>query len=78
MAALMNVVPFVLFSYGETQVSSILAGIINGATPLSTLEIVLLAFPEEEPTASRVAGLPGLPGLVRGVTKVLDTFALTR
>ena len=34
MAALMNVVPFILFSYGETHVSSILAGIINGATPL--------------------------------------------
>jgi drug/metabolite transporter (DMT)-like permease len=57
MAALMNVIPFLLFSYGETQVSSILAGIINGATPLSTLAIVLLAFPEEEPTASRVVGL---------------------
>jgi drug/metabolite transporter (DMT)-like permease len=57
MAALMNVVPFILFSYGETQVSSILAGIINGATPLTTLVVVLLAFPEEEPTPSRVAGL---------------------
>ncbi len=57
MAALMNVVPFVLFSYGETQVSSILAGIINGATPLTTLAVVLVAFPEEEPTPSRVAGL---------------------
>jgi drug/metabolite transporter (DMT)-like permease len=57
MAALMNVVPFILFSYGETQVSSILAGIINGATPLSTLAVVLLAFPEEEPTHSRVVGL---------------------
>jgi drug/metabolite transporter (DMT)-like permease len=57
MAALMNVVPFILFSYGETQVSSILAGIINGATPLSTLAVVLIAFPEEEPTPSRVIGL---------------------
>ena len=57
MAALMNVLPFVLFSYGETQVSSILAGIVNGATPLTTLVVVLLAFPEEEPTRSRVAGL---------------------
>jgi drug/metabolite transporter (DMT)-like permease len=57
MAALMNVVPFILFSYGETQVSSILAGIINGATPLSTLAVVLIAFPEEEPTPSRVVGL---------------------
>jgi drug/metabolite transporter (DMT)-like permease len=57
MAVLMNVIPFVLFSYGETQVSSILAGIINGATPLATLAVVLVAFPEEDPTPSRVAGL---------------------
>ena len=57
MAALMNVGPFLLFSYGETQVSSILAGIINGATPLSTLAMILIAFPEEEPTVSRIVGL---------------------
>jgi len=57
MAILMNVIPFILFSYGETHVSSILAGIINGATPLTTLAVVLVAFPEEEPTPSRVAGL---------------------
>jgi drug/metabolite transporter (DMT)-like permease len=57
MAVLMNVIPFILFSYGETHVSSILAGIINGATPLTTLAVVLVAFPEEEPTPSRVAGL---------------------
>ena len=57
MAVLMNVFPFVLFSYGETQVSSILAGIINGATPLATLGVVLAAFPEEDPTPSRVVGL---------------------
>ena len=58
-------IPFILFSYGETHVSSILAGIINGATPLATLAVVLVAFPEEEPTPSRVAGLLiGFSGLL--------------
>jgi drug/metabolite transporter (DMT)-like permease len=65
MAVLMNVIPFILFSYGETHVSSILAGIINGATPLTTLVVILLAFPEEEPTRSRVVGLLiGFAGLL--------------
>ncbi len=50
-------IPFTLFAWGETQVSSILAGIINACTPLTTLVIVLLAFPEERPTRERVIGL---------------------
>jgi drug/metabolite transporter (DMT)-like permease len=50
-------IPFVLFAWGETQVSSILAGLINACTPLATLVVVLAAFPEEHPTRQRVAGL---------------------
>jgi len=50
-------IPFTLFAWGETQVSSILAGIINACTPLATLVIVLLAFPEERPTRQRIVGL---------------------
>jgi len=50
-------IPFTLFAWGETQVSSILAGIINACTPLATLVVVLLAFPEEQPTRERVIGL---------------------
>jgi drug/metabolite transporter (DMT)-like permease len=50
-------IPFVLFAWGETQVSSILAGLINACTPLATLVVVLAAFPEEHPTRERVAGL---------------------
>ena len=50
-------IPFTLFAWGETQVSSILAGIINACTPLATLAIVLLAFPEERPTRERIVGL---------------------
>ncbi len=50
-------IPFVLFAYGETRVSSILAGIINAATPLTTLAATLVAFREERPTPDRMAGL---------------------
>jgi drug/metabolite transporter (DMT)-like permease len=56
-AMLVNSVPFTLFAYGETHISSGLAGIINAATPLTTLAVILLAFPEEKPTADRVIGL---------------------
>lgn len=56
-ALLMNSVPFTLFAIGETHVSSVLAGIINAATPLTTLAVILLAFPEEKPNFDRVAGL---------------------
>ena len=51
------VLPFTLFAFGETHVSSILAGIINGATPLAALVMVMVAFPEERPTRERIAGL---------------------
>jgi drug/metabolite transporter (DMT)-like permease len=53
----MNAIPATLFAYGETQVSSVLAGIINATTPLATLTVVLLAYREEHVTRARVAGL---------------------
>jgi drug/metabolite transporter (DMT)-like permease len=56
-AMLVNSIPFTLFAIGETQISSVLAGIINAATPLTTLAVILLAFPEEQPTRERVFGL---------------------
>ena len=46
-----------LFAFSEQYISSALAGIINGATPLMTLVVILLAFPEERPTRQRVIGL---------------------
>ncbi len=52
-----NSVPFTLFAFGETHVSSVLAGIINATTPLTTLVVVMVAFPEERPTRERIAGL---------------------
>lgn len=50
-------VPWMLFSFAETQVSSALAGIINALTPLMTLLAILIAFREEQPTRARIVGL---------------------
>ena len=46
-----------MFAFAEQYVSSALAGIMNGATPLLTLVIILIAFPEEHPTPQRIIGL---------------------
>ena len=56
-AALMNAAPFLLFAYGETEVSSLLAGIFNALTPLLTLLFSFVLLPDEPPTAQKVAGL---------------------
>ena len=56
-AVLMNVIPFTLFAYGETKVSSVLAGLWNGTTPLWTLVVVLALIPDERPSRRRLIGL---------------------
>jgi drug/metabolite transporter (DMT)-like permease len=57
-ALLWNALPFSLFAYGETQVSSVLAGLWNATTALTTLVAVLIAFPDDErPTRNRLIGL---------------------
>lgn len=64
-AMLMNVVPFTLFAYGEQHVSSILAGLWNGTTPLLTMGVVLFVLRDERPSAAKVRGLlGGFVGLV--------------
>jgi drug/metabolite transporter (DMT)-like permease len=56
-AVLFNAAPFTLFAFGEQHVSSIMAGLWNATTPLWVLVVLLLAFPEERPTRSRLAGI---------------------
>lgn len=71
-AVLLNAVPFALFPFGETRVSSVLAGVMNATTPLFTLLFAVLTVPEERrPDARRLAGL-GLGFL--GVLTVLGAW----
>jgi drug/metabolite transporter (DMT)-like permease len=63
--ALMNAFPFTLFALGEEHVSSVIAGLWNGTTPLMTLVAVLAFLPGERPDRRRLAGLAGgFAGLV--------------
>lgn len=70
-ALLLNVFPGVLFAYAEVRVASILAGIINAATPLTTLIVILLLFRDEKPKNYQLLGL--LFGAV-GVATVLGVW----
>ena len=64
-ALLMNAVPFTLFAYGETKVSSVLAGLWNATTPLMTLVVVLALLPDERPDRRRLIALgAGFAGVV--------------
>ena len=71
-SALFNSVPMTLYAWAETRVSSIVAGIWNGTTPIFVLIIVLAAFPEERPTRERVTGI--VVGFV-GVVVVLGPWS---
>ncbi|MGK4580137.1 DMT family transporter [Kitasatospora sp. HPMI-4] len=56
-AVLLNAAPFVLFSFGETRISSVLAGVWNATTPLFTLLFALVTAGGERPGPRRAAGL---------------------
>lgn len=67
-----HAIPFALFAYGEQYVSSIVAGIWNATTPLTTLIVALMMLPDERPTRQRIIGL--LVGFL-GVLVVLGVWA---
>ena len=56
-AIFLNVIPGILFALAETEVTSILAGIINAVTPLMTIIAILLVNREEKPKAFQLVGL---------------------
>ena len=70
-ALLLNVIPGYLFAAAETEVTSILAGIINAVTPLMTLLAIIIVFREEKPKFYQVVGL--LTGFL-GVLTVLGAW----
>ena len=70
-AMCLNVVPGVLFAVAETRTTSILAGIVNAMTPLTSLFFIAVVFRDEPITRDQVIGL-GL-GLL-GVLVVLGVW----
>lgn len=54
---LLNVFPGIFFALAETEVTSILAGIINAVTPLMTLIAILIVNRSEQPKSSQILGL---------------------
>ena len=58
MGLVANMLPFLGFSWGEEHgATSGLAAIYNGATPLWTLLVAIVALPAERPTRARLTGL---------------------
>ncbi len=60
-----SAIPFLLFAWAQTQISSILAGIWNATTPLWAVLMGLLLVPGVRPTRAVVGGLAlGFVGVV--------------
>src|ERR1019366_9019016 len=57
LSALLNSAPFTLFSYGETHISAVLAGLINACTPLTTLIVALFILRQESFRPMIIGGL---------------------
>jgi drug/metabolite transporter (DMT)-like permease len=63
LGALFCSVPFTLFSYGETHISAVLAGLINALTPLTTVAATIAVFRMQKPNRRLFTGLGvGLAG----------------
>ncbi len=61
----MNSIPSALFAFAERHVTSAFAGIMNAATPIATVLMIMLVFREETPTTKVLFGLGvGLAGVL--------------
>jgi len=61
----LNALPFSLLAYSETQIPSLLAGIVSAAAPLVTVSVAFLLVPDERIDARRLGGLAiGLVGVL--------------
>ncbi|MFD2196812.1 DMT family transporter [Halomonas beimenensis] len=65
MGLLNNVIPFVLIVWGQTQIASGLASILNAATPIFTVVVAGLLLPDERATPLKLIGvMVGFIGVV--------------
>ncbi|MHB8827629.1 MAG: DMT family transporter [Acidimicrobiales bacterium] len=64
-ALIFNVGPGILFAFAETRSTSILAGLLNSLTPLTSLFFISVIFRDEPVTRAQVVGMVvGLVGVV--------------
>jgi drug/metabolite transporter (DMT)-like permease len=64
-ALCLNVLPGVLFAVAESRTTSILAGIINGLTPLTALFFIAVVFRDDPVSTHQLVGLGvGLAGVL--------------
>jgi drug/metabolite transporter (DMT)-like permease len=64
-ALCLNIIPGILFAVAETRTTSIVAGIINALTPLTTLFFMLVVFRDEPLQRHQLVGLAiGLCGVL--------------
>jgi len=71
------VIPFYLIAWGETQIDSSVASILNGTTPLFTIVAAHFLLHDEKITVSRVFGLLlGFAGVIVLVTRGQSTTGL--
>ena len=73
MGALNNVIPFCLIVWGQTQIASGVASILNATTPLFTVLVAHLATADEKATGGRLVG--AVVGFA-GVAAILGPGAL--
>ncbi|WP_321280894.1 DMT family transporter [uncultured Vibrio sp.] len=60
-----NVIPFALIVWGQTQIASGLASILNAATPTFTVVVAGILLPDERPTSLKLFGVAlGFVGVV--------------
>ena len=57
MGLLNNIVPFLLIVWGQTQIASGLASILNAATPIFTVIVAGCLLPDERPTKLKLLGV---------------------
>lgn len=57
MGLLNNVIPFALIVWGQTQIASGLASILNAATPIFTVVVAGILLPDERTTPLKLAGV---------------------
>lgn len=65
MGLLNNVIPFTLIVWGQTQIASGIASILNATTPIFTVVVAGLLLPDERATKLKIAGaITGFIGVV--------------